>query len=103
MKVTSRVSPSARSWKSEPGSKVKVPSLLLVTEPSAGELVMAKVWVSAESSSVSEKLAVTVLPSSVALMETAPATGRSLVPVTVTVTVASELVALSAPELSEAV
>ena len=92
MKVTSRVWPAARSWKSEPGSKVKVPSSLLVTEPSAGELVMEKVCVSAESSSVSEKLAVTVLPSSVALMETAPATGRSLVPVTVMVAVLAVVV-----------
>ena len=75
MKETSRVSPAARSWKSEPGSKVKVPSLLLVTEPSAGWLVMAKVWVSVVSASVAVKEPVTVGPSSVALMETAPATG----------------------------
>ena len=74
-KVTSRVSPSARSWKSEPGSKVKVPSLLLTTEPSEGALVMVKVWVSVVSASVAVKEPVTVGPSSVALMETAPATG----------------------------
>ena len=64
---------------------MKVPSLLLTTEPAAGELVMEKVWLSVESASVAVKEPVTVLPSSVVLMETAPATGRSLVPVTVTV------------------
>ena len=74
-KVTSRVWPSARSWKSEPGSKVNVPLPLLVTEPSEGWLVMVKVWVSEVSASVSVKDPVTELPSSVALMETLPATG----------------------------
>ena len=48
---------------------------LLVTEPSEGWLVMEKVWVSVESASVSVKDPVTELPSSVALMETLPATG----------------------------
>ena len=74
-KETSRDSPLARSWKSEPGSKVKVPSLLLTTEPSVGWLVMMKVWVSEISASVCENEAVTVLPSSVELMEILPATG----------------------------
>ena len=39
--VTSRVSPTARSWKSAPGSKVKVPSPLSATAPSPGNAVMA--------------------------------------------------------------
>ena len=38
---------------------------------------MVKVWVSVVSASVAEKEPVTVVPSSVALMETAPATGRT--------------------------
>ena len=54
---------------------MNVPSLLFVTEPSAGGLVMEKVWVSEESASVCEKEVVMELPSSAALMEMSLATG----------------------------